>query len=73
MRGPMGFGIGSVKSGSNESKQLFAEIMALKKAKSVDVDGEIYRAKVSEFDSFGETAYRIQLTKPQTGRKPNHG
>jgi Plasmid pRiA4b ORF-3-like protein len=61
MRGPVGFGIGSVKSNSKESEQLFAEIMVLKKAGRVVFNGQGHRVKVSEFDSFGETAYRIEI------------
>lgn len=68
MRGSMGVGIGAVSSNSKESEQLFAEINALRKAKQVDVDGAVYSAKVSEYDSFGETAYRIQLTQAKAGR-----
>lgn len=65
MRGPMGADIGSVLPSSKESEQLFAEIAALKKSKRVEIGGVVYRATVSEFDSFGETAYRIKIGKPK--------
>jgi len=62
MRGAMGVGIGSVRSNSSEGKELLAEIGAMRKAKRVEVDGKTYRVAIREFDSFGETAYRIRLT-----------
>ena len=69
MRGPVGVGIGTVKSSAPESAQLFVEVEALRKAKHVDLDAESHSAKVSEFDSFGEAAYRIQLTRVKAARR----
>ncbi len=63
MHGPLGAGIGSLPSGSKESNQLLAEIDALKKCKRVEIGGVVYRATVSEYDSFGESAFRIKLSK----------
>ncbi len=69
MRGPVGVGIGTVKSSPPESDQLFPEVEALRKAKRVDLDAESHSAKISEFDSFGETAHRIQLTGAKAARR----
>lgn len=63
MRGAMGVGIASVKSNSPKSTRLLAEIDALRKARRVQVGGVAYRAAVTEYDSFGEMAYRIALAK----------
>jgi hypothetical protein len=63
MRGAMGVGIGSLPTGSKECEQLLSEVAALKKSGRVEIGGVIYRATVSELDSFGETAFRIKFTK----------
>ncbi|MGC4121095.1 MAG: hypothetical protein QM765_42260 [Myxococcales bacterium] len=66
MRGPMGVSIGSVPSNSKESAQLYDEIEALQKAKKIEIGSVVFRATVEEFDSFGETAHRIQLAKAKS-------
>lgn len=63
MRGLLGFGIGSVPANSPQSEQLLIELDALKQSKLVTIGELVYRAAVSEHESFGEWAYRIKLTK----------
>lgn len=65
-RGPTGLGIGSVESNTKECKQLLDEIRVLRRRKTVKVGESVYRVSVSEYDSFGETAYRIKLTTPKS-------
>jgi hypothetical protein len=64
-RGPTGLGIGSVESNSNESRQLIAEIEALRRRKPAKVDQTICRVSVSRYESFGEWAWRVKLSAPR--------
>jgi hypothetical protein len=63
MHGHLGVGIGSVPSGSRESEKLFDEVEALRKSKRVKVNQVAYGATVETYESFGEWAHRIRLTK----------
>ena len=64
-RGPIGLGIRSVESNSNEGKQLIDDIKALRRRKTVRVGETIHRVSVSKYKSFGEWAWRIKLSPPK--------
>ena len=64
-RGPIGLGIGSVESNSNQSRQLIAEIEALRRRKTARVGETICRISGSRYESFGESAWRIRLSTPK--------
>jgi hypothetical protein len=62
MKGNFGFGIGRIKSGSREAADLREELWSLRnRTKRLEVRDTVYKARVSTFESFGETAYRIQI------------
>lgn len=62
MKGNFGFGIGEIKSSSPEGVALRDELWSLRnRTKRVEVRGAVYKARVSAFESFGETAYRIKI------------
>jgi len=62
MKGNLGFGIGEIKSDSREGAALRDELWSLRKRTTrIEVRGTVYKARVSTFDSFGETAYRIRI------------
>lgn len=68
-RGPMGLGIGSVESNSEQSTQLIGEIEALRRRKTVNVGDVACRISVSRYDSFGECAWRIKLARAKATKK----
>jgi hypothetical protein len=57
--GPAGFGIGSLDS--EDAKPIFKEMDELKKRKQVSIGSRTYALRFREFESFGETVYRIQM------------
>ena len=57
--GPIGFGIGSLAP--EDAKPVFKEINELKKRKQVTIGNRTYALCFREFESFGETVYRIQM------------
>ncbi len=62
MRGPIGFGIASLRSSSDGAKELMAKLYSLKKKLGrVRVGGVDYTLRVEIFDSFGENAYRVSI------------
>ena len=62
MKGNIGFGIGEIKSSSREAADLRDELWSLRnRTKRIEVRGTLYKARVNAFDSFGETAYRIEI------------
>ncbi len=62
-KGNLGFGLGDIKSDSPEASALRNELWSLRnRTKRVEVRGKVYKARVTTFDSFGETAYRIKIT-----------
>ena len=63
-RGAMGVGIGSVESNSTDCKKLIDDLASLKKRKRAEIAGQNWRAAVSEYESFGELAWRVRLAKP---------
>jgi hypothetical protein len=63
LRGPFGFGIASVPSNTRESEALFDDIEALRRKKRQKLGGKTWRVTVSDHESFGEWAHRIQLTE----------
>ncbi len=64
MRGPVGFGIASVPSASDEARQLRAQLygMSKKKRNKLQVGDTEYLLHVEIFDSFGEDAFRVSVT-----------
>jgi hypothetical protein len=66
MKGDLGVGIGEIKSDSREAAALRDELWSLRnRTKRIAVRGTVYKARVSTFDSFGETAYRIEILNPR--------
>ena len=64
MKGNSGFGIGDIKSSSPEAAALRDELWSLRnRTKRIEVRGTVYRARVHAFESFGETAYRLDIAK----------
>ena len=62
MKGNFGFGIGQIKSGSRKAATLRDELWSLRnRTKRIEVGGTVYKARVHAFESFGETAYRIEI------------
>jgi len=62
MKGNFGVGIGEIKSNSREAAALRDELWSLRnRTKRIEVSGTVYKARVTTFDSFGETAYRIKI------------
>jgi len=62
MKGNLGIGIGNIKSSSRQAVALRDELWSLRnRTKRIEVGGTVYKARVSTFDSFGETAYRIKI------------
>jgi len=62
IKGNFGFGIGEIKSRSQEADALRNELWSLRnRTKRIEVRGRVYKARVTTFDSFGETAYRIKI------------
>jgi hypothetical protein len=67
--GRVGFGIGSLDS--EDAKPVFKEMDELKKRKQVSIGGRTYALRFREFESFGETVYRIQM-KELSSNKSAH-
>jgi len=62
MKGNLGFGIGDIKSDSPEGIALRDELWSLRnRTKRIEVQGKVYKARVTTFNSFGETAYRVKI------------
>lgn len=62
IKGDFGIGIGNIKSSSRQAAALRDELSSLcNRTKRIEVGGTAYKARVSTFDSFGETAYRIKI------------
>jgi hypothetical protein len=62
MRGPIGFGIASLRSSSDEAQELRAQLYAAKKKrKKLAVADMNYVLVVEVFDSFGEDAFRVAI------------
>jgi hypothetical protein len=59
--GSMGVGIDALKSNSKECALLLDEIIALKRRNSFKLGARTIGIAVSTYDSFGETAWRIEL------------
>ena len=64
--GPVGFGIGSLDS--KDAKPVFKEMDELKKRKQVTIGGRTYTLRFREFESFGETVYRIQMKEIRSNK-----
>ncbi len=62
MKGNVGVGIGDIPSDSAEAAALRDELWKLRrKVRRIQVSGVEYKLKVSVFDSFGETAFRLDI------------
>ena len=68
--GIVGVGIGTIKANSAQSKQLFRELEALKKAKQAVLQGVLRQLSIKTFQSFGEDAHWISIKKPVKSRTP---
>ncbi len=71
IKGSMGVGIAALRSDSKEAVALRDELWKHhKKMKKIEIGGVHYKLKVSVFDSFGETAFQveIQMACKSTGR-----
>jgi hypothetical protein len=68
-RGPSGLGIGSVKSNSDQSRQLIDGIEALRQRKTVRVGKTVCRVSVSRYESFGEWVWRIKLSSSNVAKQ----
>jgi hypothetical protein len=63
MRGPIGFGIASLKSSSKEAQELRAQLYKLRKPRKLRIDGIDYLLRGEIFDSFGEDAFRVKVSR----------
>lgn len=63
VHGSMGVGIGAIKSNSKACDLLLDEIIALKRRKRFKLGAKTLGIAVSTYDSFGETAWRIELSQ----------
>lgn len=62
-QGNVGVGIANLEASSREAEALREQLYALaRKGRTVVVKGVRYRLRASEYDSFGETAYRVSIT-----------
>jgi hypothetical protein len=67
MRGPIGFGVASLKSSSAQAQELRTRLCdAKKKRQRVIVDGNEYVLRVEIFESFGEDAFRVTITRARS-------
>jgi hypothetical protein len=58
----LGFGIGDIKSDSPEATALRDELWSLRnRTKRMEVGGTVYKARVTTFNSFGETGFRVKI------------
>ncbi len=64
--GPFGFGIGSLDS--DKAKPIFKELAELRKTKCITVGTRSYALRFRQFESFGETVYRIQMKEIQSNK-----
>ena len=63
-RGNVGHGMARLASGSPEAEQLREELWGLRrKRKRVHVGGAEHLLQVEIFDSFGEQAFRVRISK----------
>ena len=62
MKGNVGFGLRDIKSDSPEAAALRDELWSLRnRIKRIEVGGTVYKARVTAYESFGETAYRVKI------------
>lgn len=65
--GSFGFGIGSLDSG--KAKPIFREFEELKKTERIAIDSKDYVLRFRQFESFGETVYRIQMKEIKSNKR----
>jgi len=59
-----GFGIASFPSAGNQAAALRQQLEAIgKRGKTIQAPATAYSLKVSTYDDFGETAYRVRIKK----------
>ena len=64
MHGAVGFGIAALPSSSDEAQELRAQLYRLeKKPGKVEIDGIEYLLRAEIFDSFGEDAFRVEISR----------
>ena len=62
MKANLGFGLGDIRSDNPEATALRDELWSLRnRTKRIEVRGTVYKARVTTFNSFGETAYRVKI------------
>ena len=66
-KGPVGFGIGTLES--KHAKPVFTEMDELKKRKLLTIGNRTYALHFREFESFGETVYRIQMNEIRSNKR----
>jgi len=72
MKANLGFGIGDIKSDSPEGLALRDELWSLRnRTKRIEFQGKVYIVRVTSFDSFGETAYRVTIVCEKTASPPS--
>lgn len=62
-RGPMGVGIGSIDSNTEECDRLVDQILALKRRKRLKLGARTIGIAVSTYESFSATVWRIALSQ----------
>lgn len=65
-KGPLGCGIGSLDS--DKAKSIFEELAELRKTKRITVGNRSYTLRFRQFESFGETVYRIQMKEIKSNK-----
>jgi len=65
-KGPLGVGIGSLDA--DAAKPIFKELAELRKTKRVTIGNQSYVLRFRQFESFGETVYRIQMKEIQSSK-----
>jgi hypothetical protein len=66
-KGPVGIGIGSLDS--DKAEPIFKQMKELKKAKRLTIGNQNYALRFREFESFGETVYRIQMKEIRSNQE----
>ena len=62
MKANLGFGIGDIMSDSPQATALRDELWSLRnRTTRFEVGGTVYRARVTTFNSFGETGFRVKI------------
>ena len=64
IKGSMGVGISNLRSDSKEAITLLDELWKhRKKMKKIEIGGVHFKLKISTFENFGETAFRVVIRR----------